>query len=141
MSEHDADPSRELAMVAFELGQGDTAREQRMYAAYVAAGGPGRVTSRTDLGMTVAQLHSLSQRQLLGMYLDHLRERLVKVNPEMNNPDVQAWSQAKAEAMFAEMKRRGCRVGEGVATLAPHRSGRADFPHPVPHARDSFQLV
>jgi hypothetical protein len=35
----------------------------------------------------------------------------------------------------------GCRVGEDVAPLAPHRSGRADFPHPVPHARDSFQLV
>jgi hypothetical protein len=33
------------------------------------------------------------------------------------------------------------RVGEGVAPLAPHRSGRADFPHPVPHERDSFQLV
>jgi hypothetical protein len=30
-----------------------------------------------------------------------------------------------------------CRVDEGVAPLAPHRSGRADFPHPVPHARDS----
>jgi transposase len=26
-----------------------------------------------------------------------------------------------------------CRVGEDVATLAPHRSGRAVFPHPVPH--------
>src|ERR1051326_5622948 len=25
------------------------------------------------------------------------------------------------------------RVGEDVATLAPHRPGRADFPHPVPH--------
>src|ERR1700730_7498602 len=25
------------------------------------------------------------------------------------------------------------RVGEDVAILAPHRPGRADFPHPVPH--------
>src|SRR5712691_3374610 len=25
------------------------------------------------------------------------------------------------------------RVGEDVSTLAPHRPGRADFPHPVPH--------
>jgi hypothetical protein len=29
------------------------------------------------------------------------------------------------------------RVGEDVATLAPHRPGRADFRHPVPHARVS----
>jgi hypothetical protein len=33
------------------------------------------------------------------------------------------------------------RVGEDVAVLAPHRPGRADFPHPVPHARASFQLA
>ena len=29
----------------------------------------------------------------------------------------------------------------GGCPLAPHRPGRAGFPHPVPHARDSFQLV
>src|SRR3954454_19888134 len=28
-----------------------------------------------------------------------------------------------------------CRVGEDVATLTPHRPGRADFPHPVLHER------
>jgi transposase len=28
-------------------------------------------------------------------------------------------------------KRPGCRVGGGVAAPAPHRPGRADFPHPV----------
>ncbi len=32
------------------------------------------------------------------------------------------------------------RVGEGVAPLAPHRSGRADFPHPVPRARVSLTM-
>ena len=31
-----------------------------------------------------------------------------------------------------------CRVGEDVATLTPHRSGRAVFPHPVPHGRASL---
>src|SRR4051794_38009448 len=30
---------------------------------------------------------------------------------------------------------RSCRVGEDVATLTPHRPGRADFPHPVLHER------
>jgi hypothetical protein len=34
--------------------------------------------------MTEAELHSLSQRQLLGMYLDHLRECLVKVTPKVS---------------------------------------------------------
>jgi hypothetical protein len=37
--------------------------------------------------------------------------------------------------------RPSCRVDEDVTTLAPHRSGRADFQHPVPHARASFHLV
>jgi len=30
------------------------------------------------------------------------------------------------------------RVGEDVATLTPHRPGRADFPHPVLHERGSL---
>jgi transposase len=35
----------------------------------------------------------------------------------------------------------GCRVGEDVATLTPHRPGRADFPHPVPHRRASLPAM
>jgi Transposase IS66 family len=34
-----------------------------------------------------------------------------------------------------------CRVDEDVAALVPHRPGRADFPHPVPHGRDSLPTV
>jgi len=34
-----------------------------------------------------------------------------------------------------------CRVGEGVATPTPHRSGRAVFPHPVPHGRASLPTM
>ncbi|WP_245284971.1 IS66 family transposase, partial [Bradyrhizobium sp. th.b2] len=32
----------------------------------------------------------------------------------------------------------GCRVGGGVAIPAPHRPGRADYPHPVLHAQASL---
>ena len=31
-----------------------------------------------------------------------------------------------------------CRVGGDVAAPTPHRPGRADFPHPVLHERDSL---
>jgi hypothetical protein len=31
-----------------------------------------------------------------------------------------------------------CRVGGDVAVPTPHRPGRADFPHPVLHERDSL---
>jgi hypothetical protein len=31
-----------------------------------------------------------------------------------------------------------CRVDGGVAVPIPHRPGRADFPHPVLHERDSL---
>ncbi|MGC4110641.1 MAG: aminoglycoside phosphotransferase family protein [Nocardioides sp.] len=59
-----ADPSRELAMVLFEFGQGDPLRQRRLYDSYVAAGGPGRVTRREDLALTVAQLHHIGHRHL-----------------------------------------------------------------------------
>jgi hypothetical protein len=59
-----ADPSRELAMVTYEVGRGDAARQRRLCAAYVAAGGPGRIAAREDLGMTVAQLHHIGHRHL-----------------------------------------------------------------------------
>jgi hypothetical protein len=59
-----ADPSRELAMLLFELGRADPAREHRLYDAYRAAGGPGRITGRPDFAMTVAQLHHIGHRHL-----------------------------------------------------------------------------
>ena len=41
-------------------------------------------------------------------------------------------------AYLAPLKRKNCRVGEDVATLTPHRPGRADFPYPVLHERGSL---
>ncbi len=34
-----------------------------------------------------------------------------------------------------------CRVGGDVANPTPHRPGRADFPHPVPHERASLMVA
>lgn len=59
-----ADPSREVAMVVFEFGQDDAARQRAVYDAYRDAGGPGRVTAREDFAMTVAQLHHIGHRHL-----------------------------------------------------------------------------
>ena len=43
--------------------------------------------------------------------------------------------------LFPWHRRLGCRVDEDVTPLVPHRSGRADFQHPVPHGRASFQVA
>jgi hypothetical protein len=51
-------------MVVFEFGQGDAARQRRLYDAYRDAGGPGRITSRHDFALTVAQLHHIGHRHL-----------------------------------------------------------------------------
>jgi Transposase zinc-binding domain/Putative transposase len=42
------------------------------------------------------------------------------------------------DAALAPMRRCQCRVGEDVAVPTPHSPGRADFPHPVLHGRDSL---
>jgi hypothetical protein len=39
---------------------------------------------------------------------------------------------------LAPLRKKKCRVGGDVAAPTPHRAGRADFPHPVLHERDSL---
>jgi Ser/Thr protein kinase RdoA (MazF antagonist) len=58
------DPSREIAMVVFEFGRGDATRQRTLYEAYLAAGGPGRVRGKAELGLAVAQLHHIGHRHL-----------------------------------------------------------------------------
>jgi Ser/Thr protein kinase RdoA (MazF antagonist) len=58
------DPSREIAMVIFEFGRGEAARQRTLYDAYLAAGGPGRICDRADLGLAVAELHHIGHRHL-----------------------------------------------------------------------------
>lgn len=58
------DPSREVAMLAFEFGRGVAARQRQLYRAYLAADGPGRVSNRADFGLTLASLHHIGARHL-----------------------------------------------------------------------------
>jgi Ser/Thr protein kinase RdoA (MazF antagonist) len=57
-----ADPGQELAGVLFEFGRHESGRARELYAAYVAAGGPGRVRSPGDFSMTIAQLGHIGER-------------------------------------------------------------------------------
>jgi Ser/Thr protein kinase RdoA (MazF antagonist) len=56
-----ADPSQELAMVLFEFGDDDPSRARLLHEAYVAAGGPGRVTRRGHFSMLVAEQAHIGQ--------------------------------------------------------------------------------
>jgi Ser/Thr protein kinase RdoA (MazF antagonist) len=71
-----ADPAQELAGVLFEFGQPAASRARELYAAYVAAGGQGRVHSRADFAMTIAQLAHIGERACR-LWLDGVeRERI-----------------------------------------------------------------
>ena len=54
-------PTQELGVALFEFGCGEPARMQALYAAYVAAGGPGRLAGPEDLTMLVAQTGHIAQ--------------------------------------------------------------------------------
>ena len=45
---------------------------------------------------------------------------------------------AAFKTFLAALRKIECRVDGGVAVPIPHRPGRADFPHPVLHERDSL---
>jgi Ser/Thr protein kinase RdoA (MazF antagonist) len=57
-----AEPSQELALVAFEFGAGDLGRTAAALGAYVAAGGPGRLSRPGSCSMVVAQLGHIGER-------------------------------------------------------------------------------
>lgn len=57
------DPTHELAAMLFEYGGGDASRVRTLYQSYVAADGPGRITSRGDFSMLIAQLGHILQMQ------------------------------------------------------------------------------
>ncbi len=54
-----ADPAQELAVVLLEYSWSDGPRARQLYAAYIEAGGPGRVRRRADFTMAIAQLNHI----------------------------------------------------------------------------------
>lgn len=56
-----ADPSHELANALFEFAGLDAARARTLHRAYVAAGGPGRVTGCGSFSMAIAQLGHITE--------------------------------------------------------------------------------
>jgi transposase len=68
-------------------------------------------------------------------------------HPQRHLKDFKGALQADAYSGFHHLYGHGaiyevaCRVGEDVATLTPHRPGRAVFPHPVPHGKASLPTM
>lgn len=56
-----ADPSQEVTALLFEYTRGDPDRARTLMAAYVDAGGPGRITGRGTFTMPIAQLGHISE--------------------------------------------------------------------------------
>jgi Ser/Thr protein kinase RdoA (MazF antagonist) len=77
-----AGPAQEVAMVAFEYGCDDPDRMRALYAAYVRAGGPGRVREPGDLTMLIAQTGHIAE---VGC------ERWLRSTTEEDRADNAAW--------------------------------------------------
>jgi Transposase zinc-binding domain/Putative transposase len=83
---------------------------------------PVRVLSRLFRRLFLSKLLAAHQAGRLAFFGDHA-----------------ALAEPRAFATFlAPLRKVECRVDGGVAVPIPHRPGRADFPHPVLHGRDSL---
>ena len=67
--------------------------------------------------MTVAELHSYSQRQLMQMHLRQLEARLAKAWPDRADPQTKQWAAERAAAMLN---------GEPVADILRDAIGRSE---------------
>ena len=81
------------------------------------------------VGVTVFKILSNGRRETLE------REMLSEMK------GVLVSDRATALSFWAMHLRQICRVGGGLTAPAPHRSGRAGFPHPVPHVPGSLVAV
>jgi len=77
-----ADPSQELACVAYEYAGDDPARARAIRDAYAEAGGPGRVDDPTDFAMAIAQLTHIVEEGF---------RRWLDATTEEDRADNEAW--------------------------------------------------
>ena len=98
------------------------------------AGGQHWIACRPRFLLSVEVLSSLFRRLFLkGLTTAYQAGRLVFFADQAGLAEP-----ARFKAYVAALRKLECRVGEDVATLTPHRPGRADFPHPVLHERASL---
>ena len=92
------------------------------------------VSSRAGFLLPVRVLAKLFRRLFLAKLLQlHAADRLQFFGDHAGLSDRRAFLRH-----LAPLRRKTCRVGGDVAAPTPHRAGRADFPHPVLHERDSL---
>jgi hypothetical protein len=83
---------------------------------------PVRVLSKLFRRLFLTRLHELHAAARLHFFGDHV-----------------ALNERRAFLRYlAPLRKKKCRVDGDVAAPIPHRPGRADFPHPVLHERDSL---
>jgi hypothetical protein len=92
------------------------------------------IACRPRYFLTVEVLSALFRRLLLQMLVAaHDAGRLQFFGEHARLADKAAF-----KAYLAPLRKIDCRVGGDVSAPTPHRPGRADFPHPVLHERDSL---
>ena len=113
----------------------------------------GDIVFTDDTTVRIAQLgeRGSSKTGRLWIYTDkqgrhyyHFTDSRGRDGPDAIFAGFKGYVQADAYAGYDKLFLSGdvtevaCRVGEDVAALAPHRSGRAEFPHPVPRVTGSL---
>ena len=92
------------------------------------------VACRPGFFLSVRILSRLFRR----LFLERLRDAFEAGELRFFNDLADRADPAAFHACLAGLRRIECRVGGDVAIPTPHRPGRADFPHPVLHERDSL---
>src|SRR5438128_737261 len=95
------------------------------------------VSCRPRFFLPVRVLSRLFRRLFLGKLLAaHQAGRLAFFGGHAGLAEPRAFA-----AFLAPLHKAECRVDGDVAVPIPHRPGRADFPHPVLHERDSLAVA
>ena len=77
-------------------------------------------------------------RMFRGLFLHYLDKAFVAGELRFFSAQRHLHEPAAFRRYLTPVHRTDCRVGGDVAAPTPHRPGRADFPHPVLHERDSL---